>query len=164
MAKRIELKPHLTTEELRKRYQTCQKSQEKVRWRALYLISNGMIGAEAAKKVGRASSWITSLARRYNENGASAVARQRIEKVSHLASLDAELGEELRKALQGKAPDQGLWTGVKVARWIAQRTGKEVHRVTGWRTLERLGFSLQTPRPQNRQRASLEEQTQFKKS
>lgn len=164
MAKRIELKPHLTTEELRKRYQSCQKPQEKVRWQALVLISNGMIAAEAAQKVGRGSSWITKLAHRYNEKGAAAVERQRLEKVSHLASLDAELGAELRKALDGKAPDQGLWTGVKVAQWISARTGRKVHRVTGWRTLERLGFSLQTPRPRNRQRASFEEQSEFKKS
>lgn len=164
MAKPIELKPYLTTEELRKRYQTCHKAQEKVRWRALYLISKGVVGAEAAKKVGRVSSWMTALARRYNAEGAEVVARRKGEQTSHRASLDAELGEELRQALQGKAPDQGLWTGVKVARWIAGRTGKEVHRVTGWRTLERLGFSLQTPRPQNRQRASLAEQTEFKKN
>ena len=29
MASRIELKPHLTTEELRKRYRSCAKPQEK---------------------------------------------------------------------------------------------------------------------------------------
>lgn len=164
MAKRIELELHLTTEELKKRYQTCPKLQEKVRWRALYLISNGMVAAEAAQKVGRVSSWMTNLARRYNAAGAPAVTRQKIGKVSHLASLNEELGEELRKALDGPAPDQGLWTGVKVAQWIAARTGQEVHRVTGWRTLERLGYSLQVPRPQNRQRASAEEQAEFKKS
>lgn len=164
MAKRIELKPHLTTEELRKRYHCCQKAQEKVRWQALYLISKGVIASEAAKRVGRASSWITNLARRYNDDGAEAVARKKNEKVSHLSSLDEELGEELAKALEGKAPDKGLWTGVKVARWIAARTGKEVHRVTGWRTLERLGFTLQVPRPRNKRRASKDEEAEFKKN
>jgi transposase len=164
MAKRIELKPHLTSEELRKRYHACQKAQEKVRWQALYLISKGVVASEAARKVGRASSWVTRLARRYNEQGAESVGRQKSRKLSHRASLNEKLGQELAQALAGKAPDKGLWTGVKVARWIAARTGHEVHRVTGWRTLERLGFSLQTPRPQNKRRASEDEQAEFKKS
>ncbi len=66
MARRIELKTHLATEELHHRYRSCQKPQEKARWRALYLISKGVVAADAARRTGRASSWITNLARRYN--------------------------------------------------------------------------------------------------
>lgn len=163
MANPITLKPHLTTEELKRRYHACQKAQEKVRWHALYLISKGMVAAEAARRVGRASSWITNLARRYNAQ-AAAVERQASDKPSHLSSVDERLGQELAQALEGAAPDGGLWTGVKVAAWIAERTGKQVHRVTGWRQIERLGFTLQTPRPHNKQRASEAEQTAFKKT
>jgi transposase len=164
MTKPITLKPHLTTEELKKRYRSCQKAQEKVRWHALYLISKGVVAAEAARRVGRASSWITSLARRYNEQGATSVERQKCEKPSHRSSIDEQLGRQLAKALEGAAPDGGLWTGVKVAAWIAEQTGREVHRVTGWRQIERLGFTLQTPRPENKRRASEEQQAEFKKT
>ena len=164
MAQPITLKPHLTTEELKKRYRSCRKAQEKARWHALYLISKGVVAAEAARRVGRASSWITNLARRYNERGAGAVERHTSEKVSHLSSVDEQLGQQLAEALEGAAPDGGLWTGVKVAAWIAERTGKEVHRVTGWRQIERLGFTLQTPRPENKRRASEQAQAEFKKT
>ena len=74
MARRIELKPHLTTEELRKRYRSCPKPQEKTRWHALYLIAKGAVAADAARRLGRARSWITMLARRYNRDGAAAAA------------------------------------------------------------------------------------------
>jgi transposase len=164
MASRIELKPHLTTAELRKRYRSCIKPQEKARWHALYLIATGVVAAEAARRVGRASSWITTLARRYNRDGATAVARQPSGKLSHRATVDAELGKELDKALRSEAPDGGLWTGPKVAAWITARSGRAVHVTTGWRTLKRLGFSLQTPRPANRRRACEGEQAEFKKS
>lgn len=164
MTKPITLKPHLTTEELKKRYRSCRKAQEKVRWHALYLISKGMVAAEAARRVGRASSWMTNLARRYNEQGAASVERQKSEKPSHRSSLDERLGQQLAKALAGAAPDGGLWTGVKVAAWIAEQTGRKVHRVTGWRQIERLGFTLQTPRPENKRRASEAEQAAFKKT
>lgn len=164
MASRIELKAHLTTEELRKRYRSCAKPQEKARWHALYLIATGVVAAEAARRVGRASSWITTLARRYNRDGAAAVARKQSTEPSHRAKVDAELGNELEQALRSEAPDGGLWTGPKVAAWISERSGRAVHVTTGWRTLKRLGFSLQTPRPANRRRASEEEQAGFKKS
>jgi len=163
MAERIQLKPHLTTEELRTRYRSCQKPQEKTRWHALYLISQGAVAADAARRVGRASSWITSLARRYNQEGASAVVRKQFTRPSHRAKVDHKLGKELDKALRASAPDGGLWTAPKVAAWITDQTGQEVHQTTAWRAMRRLGFSLQVPRPRNKRRASLEEQAEFKK-
>ena len=163
MARRIELKPHLTTEELHQRYRSCQKPQEKVRWHALHLISKGVVAADAARRTGRASSWITTLARRYNQEGAQAVARKQSTKPSHRAKVDAKLGKELDNALRCDAPDGGLWTAPKVAAWIAEKSGQEVHQTTAWRAMRRLGFSLQVPRPANKRRASTEEQAEFKK-
>ena len=164
MAGRIQLKPHLTTEELHTRYRLCQKPQEKVRWHALYLISKGAVAADAARRVGRASSWITSLARRYNQQGASAVARKQSTTPSHRAKVDQKLGTELDKALRSSAPDGGLWTAPKVSAWITDKTGQKLHQTTAWRVMRRLGFSLQVPRPANKRRASVEEQAEFKKS
>jgi hypothetical protein len=80
MARRIELKAHLTTEELKRRYRACQKAQEKVRWHALHLISTGLVAAEAARRVGRSSSCITKLVARYNRMDADVVQRQRGER------------------------------------------------------------------------------------
>src|SRR2546423_10422673 len=105
MARRIELKPHLTTEELRTRYRWCHKPQEKTRWHALCLIAEGMVAADAARRVGRATSWITNLARRYNRDGAKAVVRKQSPKPSHRACLDAKLATQLDQALRGAAPD-----------------------------------------------------------
>lgn len=164
MARRIELKPHLTTQELHQRYRSCQKPQEKTRWHALYLISKGMVAADAARRVGRANSWVSSLARRYNQSGAAAIIRKKSTKPSHRARLDAKFGKELDQALRLAAPDGGLWTGPKVAVWIGEKTGRNAHRTTAWRALQKLGFSLQIPRPANKRRASTEAQVAFKKS
>lgn len=164
MARRIQLKPHLTTEELLARYRACQKPQEKARWHALYLISKGTVAAEAARRVGRASAWMTRLARRYNQKGASAVARRQSTKPSHRAKVKADVSQQLATALRTPAPDGGLWTAPKVAAWIADKTGEQVHQTTAWRALRRLNLSLQVPRPANKRRASAEEQAEFKKS
>lgn len=165
MLRRIELKDHLTTEELKHRYLVCQKAQEKTRWRALYLISRGVMASEAARRVGRTSGWITQLVSRYNQQGPASIPRQTGERVAgRPPKLSASLATQLDTALRSHAPDGGLWTGPKVAAWIAQKSGQEVHHSTGWRALKRLGFSLQTPRPANKRRASVEEQAEFKKS
>lgn len=165
MATPISLKPHLTTEELYRRYRQCRVRQEKMRWRALHLICGGMQASEAARRVGRSSGWITLLARRYNTNGAEAVADGRSgEGRGRKPHLDTEAAHALDLALRATPSDGGLWTAPKVALWIETRTGICVPRSTAWRYMQRLGFTLQVPRPQHRGRASEEEQAAFKKS
>jgi transposase len=165
MRRRIELKAQLTTEELRRRYLACSKAQEKTRWRALYLISKGVMASEAARCVGRTSGWVTQLASRYNQHGADSIPRQSGETpAGRRPKLSSSLATQLDTALRTRAPDGGLWTGPKVAAWITQKSGSKVHHTTGWRALKRLGFSLLTPRPAHKRRASVEEQAAFKKS
>ncbi len=165
MATPITLKPHLTTEELYRHYRRCRVPQEKARWRALSLISGGMQASEAARRVGRSSGWITLLARRYNTTGADAVADGRTTQGrGRKPHLDTVAAKALELALRATPTDGGLWTAPKVARWIEARTGIVVPRSTAWRYMQRLGFTLQMPRPQHRGRASEEEQSLFKKS
>jgi transposase len=166
MPTRIELKPHLTTAERYRRYSQCRAPQEKARWRALYLISQGTRAADAARRVGRTSGWVTQLTQRYNERGADAVAtKQGTIKPGPKPSLNAQAARELDAARRrATAPDGGLWTAPKVARWIAERTGQSVPETTAWRAMRRLGFTLQVPRPRHRRSASAEEQAAFKKS
>jgi transposase len=165
MRRRITLQPHLTTEELFQRYRACRRPNEKARWRALYLISRGTLAAEAARRVGRTSGWVTQLTRRYNERGIEAVPDQQSEaKPGPPPSLDAAVAAELAAALRSEAPDGGLWTAPKVAAWIEGRTGRSVHETTAWRAMRRLGFTLQVPRPRHARAASEREQARFKKS
>ena len=74
------------------------------------------------------------------------------------------MAAELDAALRSPAPDGGLWTAPKVARWIEEHTGSPVHETTAWRALRRLGFSPQVPRPRHARAASEREQARFKKS
>lgn len=107
---------------------------------------------------------MTKLARRYNLKGPEAVPNQRGESIGRKARLSKQVALELDKALQGVAPDGGLWTAPKVVRWIKERTGEEVNKTTAWRWMLKLGFSLQVPRPRHRKKASPEQQEAFKKN
>jgi transposase len=161
----ITLKPHLTAADLYQRYRKCQQAREKIRWRALYLIANGGVANDVARRVGRSSGWITKLARCYNELGAAGVSDQRTKPLpSPPPTLSAKQAQALATALRGPAPDGGLWTSPKVAAWIKKKTGKPVHATTAWRAMRAAGFTLQVPRPRHRQAASEGEQASFKKS
>lgn len=143
MPRRITLQPHLTADQLYRRYRACRQPQEKLRWRALYLISAGEFANHAARRVGRSSGWITALARRYNERGVKAVPDARGEVApGRPPRLDKEAAIALDAALRAEPPDGGLWTAPKVARWIAERTGTGVNHSTAWRVMRRLGFTL----------------------
>src|ERR671921_1882401 len=110
MSRRITLEPHLTTDELFHRYRACRQPNEKARWRALYLISRGTLAAEAARRVGRTSGWVTQLTRRYNERGAEAVPDQQSEAKPGPRPRVEAVAAGLDAALRSAAPDGGLWT------------------------------------------------------
>jgi transposase len=113
------------------------------------------MASAAARRVGRTSGWVTQLVSRYNQQGPDSIPRQRgTTPAGRRPKLSASLAQELDKALRAHAPDGGLWRGPKVAAWMAEKSGQQVHHWTGWRTLKRLGFSLQTPRPANKRRAT----------
>lgn len=105
MDRRIQLKDHLTTEDLKHRYLVCQKAQEKTRWHALYLISKGVMTSEAARRVGRTSGWVTQLVSRYNQQGSDSIPRQTgTTPAGRRPKLSASLAKDLDKALRAESP------------------------------------------------------------
>jgi transposase len=70
--------------------------------------------------------------------------------MSSRALLSARQQAELDQALQSPPADGGLWSGPKVAQWIAKKTGRaHVHPQRGWDYLQRLNYSGQRPRPRH---------------
>ena len=162
----LKLKDHLSSEELRQRYLSCTHRADRTRWHALWLISQGQTSCAASALVGRGDVWGSRLVHAYNKGGPEAVPtvkRQGRARGGKVPALDAAGLEALEEALQGPPPGGGLWTGVKVTRWIEQRSGKRPHETTGCKYLHKLGYTLQTPRPAHPQAASGEEQVVFQK-
>jgi hypothetical protein len=120
--------------------------------------------------VGYSKKWTTEIARRYESGGVQALGDRRHGNpgAKERALLD-EAGEaELLEALGGPPPASlggGMWSGPKVASWIAQRNGLEkVHVQRGFEYLRKLRYSQQVPRPSNAQGADSDEREAFKKS
>ncbi len=169
MPRTAKLEGHLSSDELQQRYLRCKHRADRTRWHALWLVSLGKSGNEAARLVGRTSGWVSVLVRSYNKSGAASVEtvkRKGQQWGGHEACLrwGTEEETELREAIVQTAPDGEVWTAVKVATWLSERRGRKVHLVTGWRTLQRLRQSRQMPRPEHPEAASAEDQAIFQKN
>lgn len=162
---KITLAPHLGTEELKQRYRACDDPKEARRWHALWLFSTGKSIGEVSELVGFHRNWVRTFFKRYNEQGPDAVVDQHtVNPGGRAPYLPPDQQQELEHAVAGPAPDGGLWTGPKVAAWIAERTGRHIYPQLGWVYLQKLNFVLREPRPQHQNAASEEEQAAWKKS
>ena len=122
---------------------------------------------EVARMVGYSQKWVREISRRYDSEGVEGLGdrRHRNPGAGERALLDEEGQAELRAALlEGSPPGGGMWSGPKVARWIAERTGAEkVHPQRGFEYLRKARMSLQVPRPYNAKGAPSSEREAFKK-
>jgi len=164
MAKTIKLQPHLTTEELERRYRAAHQPVERSHYQIIWLLSTGKTTSEVLAATGYSRGWVQALARRYNRGGPAALGDQRCRNPGGAARalLDETGQQELRDALAGEAPDGGLWTGRKVAEWLAQRVGRAIRPQRGWEYLRRLDYRPKVPRPAHAE-ADQAEQAAFPK-
>jgi transposase len=134
----------------------------------VWRMSVGESLGEVARMVGYSEKWTRQIKRRYDSEGVEGLGdrRHRNPGARQRALLDEEGQAELRAAvLEGPPPGGGMWSGPKVARWIAERTGldKKVHPQRGFEYLKKARMSLQVPRPSNAKGASSSEREAFKK-
>jgi transposase len=144
-----ELAGHLSAEELGRRYRAAQDRVERGHLQAVWLLAQGRSAAEVAGVMGYGGRWVAEIVRRYNEAGPDGLGDRRRGNAGARPLLDEAQRAALAAALRGAPPDGGLWSGPKVAAWIAAATGREVRPQRGWDYLKRLGFTLKRPRPRH---------------
>ncbi len=92
-------------------------------------------------------TWISKIVWRYNDYGVAGLGDRRQNNPGAAALLDESHQERLRAALAEPAPDQGHWTGRKLAQWMAGQLGRLVSPQRGVEYMRRLEFTPQVPRP-----------------
>ena len=164
MARHIHLQPHLSVDELERRYRGAKEPHERTWWQLLWLLAQGRTATELSAVTGYRAYWIGQIAKRYNEQGPDGMHNRR-----HTTSyrpppvLSPALQEELCQALAAAAAKHAHWTGQEVAAWMAQRLGRPVSYHLGWSYLVRLKHTQQVPRPRHAL-ADTEQQGAFKKT
>jgi transposase len=164
MGKRVMLVPHFTTAQLAVRYKGTADAATARRWHLIWLISRGATRDAAAETVGVSSRWASTLIARYNAAGAAGLGDGRQSNPGHRPLLDAGQVAALAVALAAPPADGGLWTGRKVAEWMATHAGVETNPQRGVVYLRRLGRTPRVPRPCHVHTATAEEQAAFRKA
>jgi transposase len=143
MPPKAHIQPHLSLEDLKTRYRQTQDTTEARRWHLLMLVAGDWTIKQAAQVVGLNYDYAKEIVHRYNEEGPVSVRNRNSDRQPPPAKalLTIAQQEELRQALQDPPPDGGQWSGPKVARWIAEKTGNDhIWPQRGWDYLKRLGI------------------------
>ena len=102
---------------------------------------------------------------RYKTVGAEALGDQRVHNGTKPTILTPEALAALKERIKTPPADGGLWTGPKIARWLARFHGvRSVHDQRGWDALIAIGYSIQQPRPRHPDAATDADRAALKKS
>ena len=156
---------HLSVEELEARYRAARDATEARHVQAIWLLAQGRTVLEVSEVLAFAPRWVTRLAARYNASGPEALGDRRRHNGQAASLLTPELLAALAERVRTPPEDGGLWSGPKVALWMARRLGlAKVHARRGWEALKRIGWSIQAPRPRHPRAATPEQREALKKT
>ena len=159
------IKEHLSSAELEARYKTAADPIAKSHFHALWLLSLGRAIGEVAKLLSFSPRWVGLLIKRDNEGGPAALGDRRAGNGAAPKILTRAALAALKERVQTPPDDGGLWSGPKIARWLARFHGlASVHDQCGWDALIAIAYSLQQPRPRHPAAAGEEGRAALKKS
>jgi transposase len=155
---------HLPLEELEARYRAARDATEARHHRAIWLLAQGRTFLEVAEVLAFVPRWVEEPAARYNAFGPEALGDQRRRNGRAASLLTEAVLAALAERVRRPPEDGGLWSGPKVADWIARHLGlAKVHPQRGWEALKRIGWSIQAPpRPRHPRAATPEQRATFK--
>jgi transposase len=154
---------HLPLEELEARYRAARDVTEARHTQAIWLLAQGRSVLEVAAVLAFVPRWVEELAARYNALGPAALGDQRRRNGRAASLLTEAVLAALAERVRTPPDNGGLWSGPKVAAWMARHLGlARVHPQRGWEALKRIDWSLQAPRPQHPRAATPEQQAAFK--
>src|ERR671920_1645119 len=153
---------HLPVEALEARYRAARGATEARHFQAIWLLAQGRTVLDVAGVLAFTPRWVEELAARYNAFGPEALGDQRRRNGRAATLLTEAVLAALAKRVRTPPEDGGVWSGPKVAAWMARRLGlARVHPQRGWEALKRLKWSVQAPRPRHARAATPEQRAQF---
>jgi transposase len=156
---------HLRPAELEARYKAAADPVAKSHFHAIWLLSKNYKAVEVAEILSFSPRWVRLLAKRYNEHGPDSLGDGRLSNGTAPAILTPDALGALKERLKTPPDDGGLWTGPKVARWLAGFHGRQsVHDQRGWDALIAIEYSIQKPRPRHPEAAGEKDRARLKKT
>jgi transposase len=155
---------HLPVEELEARYRAARDATEARHFQAIWLLAQGRTFLEVAEVLAFVPRWVEELAQRYNASGPEALGDRRRRNGRTATLLTEAVLSALARRVRTPPGDGGVWSGPKVAAWMARHLGLErVHPQRGWEAPRRIGWSIQAPRPRHARAAAPERRADCKR-
>ena len=138
---------HLSLRQLEARYRASHDATEARHLQAIWLLAQGRTVLEVSEVLAFVPRWVEQLAARYNASGPEALGDRRRRNGRPASLLTPDLLAALAERLKKPPDDGGVWSGPKVAAWMARHLGlAKVHPQRGWEARQRIGWSPQAPR------------------
>ena len=155
---------HLSISELEQHYRTLKEATAARHFQSIWLLAKGHTVAEVSDLTSFGTRWLEQLLSRYNAQGPTSLGDRRRHNGQASSILKPEVLAALKQRLPQPPPDGGLWSGPKVAVWMAGELGLEkVAPRRGWDALRAIDWTIQVPRPRH-PKAAAEEREDFKKN
>ena len=149
MPKYLELKLHLSSDELEKRYRQSKQITERNHYHIIWLMSQGRRVPEVAEIVGYNVERVRQIVRQYNVEGPASLVDKRAGRSGRPRLLSTADEQELQKEVEAAFADGQPYTGVQVAHRMSEILGRTVHPARGWALLKRWQYRLKAPRPEH---------------
>ena len=149
MAKRLNLEPHQSVENLFKLYRQTSDPIERTRYQIIWLLAQGKRTEDVASVTGYCRNSIYRLVRRYNQLGVNGMKDERHQHPGGKPILNEIEQAQLLQVLQNPPADGGLWNSRKVADWMSDLLDRPVSIQRGWDYLRALEMRLRVPRPEH---------------
>src|SRR3712207_1788108 len=119
---------HLPVAELEARYRAARDTTEARHFQAIWLLAQGRTFVEVAEVLAFVPRWVEQLAQRYNAFGPEALGDRRRRNGKAASLLTEDVLAALAKRVRTPPEDGGLWSGPKVAAWMARHLGLQKDR------------------------------------
>lgn len=146
MPKRIKIADHLSLDELERRYRAAKDGVERSHYQIIWQLAQGHTTTEVAELTGYSRSWVYELVWGYNRLGPDSLGDKRHSNPGKAPLLNEAQQAQLWEVLQEPPPDGETWDGPKVALWMSELLGREIHPQRGWEYLKAMK-NRRRPRP-----------------
>jgi len=114
---------YLSIGELERRYRACEDACSARHYQTIWLLAQGHTVPEVSALTSFVPRWIEELQARYNALGPQALGDLRRNNGTLPSLLKPELLQKLKVRLKEPSPDGSVWTGRKVAAFMAAQLG-----------------------------------------
>src|SRR3712207_1790169 len=121
---------HLPVEELEARYRAARDATEARHFQAIWLLAQERTFLEVAEVLAFVPRWVEEPAARHDAIGPEALGDQRRRNGRTATLLTEAVLSALAERRRRPPADGGVWSGPKVAAWIARHLGlAQVHQI-----------------------------------